>query len=85
MSIQNLFQLYKHRYQSRRALRQLNESQLEDIGLTCKQALHECKRPFWIGRDVFVDISKQSCKVHSLPNIEKQMNDDKTQQHQLAA
>lgn len=39
--------LYRHRAQSRRALLELTDEQLRDIGLDFRQARIEAMKPFW--------------------------------------
>ncbi|MFJ4393442.1 DUF1127 domain-containing protein [Pseudomonas sp. NPDC089396] len=39
--------LMVHRWHTRRALLQLDDSQLRDIGLTWEQAREEGRKPFW--------------------------------------
>lgn len=39
--------LYRHRINSRRALLELTEEQLRDIGLDFRQARLEAMKPFW--------------------------------------
>ena len=43
--------LYKHRYNSRKALLKLDENRLRDIGLSKQQAEEEAYKPFWKGDD----------------------------------
>ncbi|MDU9401143.1 DUF1127 domain-containing protein [Pseudomonas sp. zfem004] len=39
--------LMLHRWRTRRALLQLEDYQLRDIGLTWEQACREARKPFW--------------------------------------
>lgn len=39
--------LWSHLYGSRRGLRSLSASELEDIGMTLSEARQEAARPFW--------------------------------------
>ncbi|WP_412461092.1 DUF1127 domain-containing protein [Pseudomonas sp. SC11] len=41
--------LMLHRWQSRKALRELSDEQLRDIGLSRQQAWEEGCKPFWRG------------------------------------
>ena len=50
--------LYMHRYKSRKALLKLNNSQLEDIGLSKIQAIKEAKRPFWEASEPIIKTQK---------------------------
>ncbi|MEO3999066.1 DUF1127 domain-containing protein [Mesorhizobium sp. CAU 1732] len=46
-SLMGRYDLAAERYRSRAALRELNDSQLKDIGLTRREAVREGTRAFW--------------------------------------
>ena len=43
----SIFQTWRERSQSRAALRNLDEQQLRDVGLSRREAEREARKPFW--------------------------------------